>query len=436
MAPVAVRDVASFLGLALAVGLLRHAGASLPPLELSFSAATVLVFSLAIGAALATVPLAVVLAVFVDRRLPRRPRRRSKARGRLSFTTEAAWSVVQLRSLWDTAAAAAAADGRSSPGPKPPLHPGIPAVLQAAVDGVLARVMRDFVKSWYGRLSPSSAFPAELETTIREALSTLAGRVAQADLASLAVGRVIPLVTAHLDAFSKAEHTLSGSRRQSTLLGGPSSEGLDVFLVQAFGPANLHPAISGQALDSRPAQEAHLRALVADLLALVLPARSRSEIVDVLAREIVTCTVLMPVVEMLADPDFWNRLLDDQVHADSPAAPAAPVGDRLADRTPCSPSTGDKTHPRAEAHPPTARSARDNLAPDDDDGVIIALERARASDGRRDPRPAPPARGQCCLVPAGHLEPDRRPRVRRVCQGHRPDRRRARGTAHAERRGA
>lgn len=271
---------------------------------------------------LTAVPLTVALSVLVDRRLPRRGRSardesRRQAFKPLHFTTEAAWSVVQLRSLWESSP-----DGH--PLPKRPLHPAMPEVLVGPLDDVFSKIMRDFVLSWFTRVSPSPTFPAELELTIREALGVIVGRLETTDVSTLLVGKIIPHLTAHLDSFSNAEQTLSGSRRQSTILGGPGAEGLDVFLVQAYGPNKLHEAIAGKALDSRPAQEAHLRKLVEGILAIVLPERNRSPVVQIIAREIVTCTILMPVVEMLSDPDFWNRLLDDQVRVRTSSSHPSP----------------------------------------------------------------------------------------------------------------
>lgn len=297
---------------------------------------------LAISVLLVALPLSVGIAAVVERSLPRaaidrRPSSASKAGARMRFTTEAAWSVVQLRSLWDTSSSSTWTPAADSTVVNPPstaassssgsgLPSLVPPLVRASIDHVLALILRDFVRSWFGRLSPSLAFPHELEQTLREALGALIDRASRVDLADVVVGRIVPLLTAHLDGFAKAETALSGaSSRRSTLLGGggPADGLADVFLVQAFGgPAvsnnssgGLHRAISGQAVDARPAQEAHLRLLVEGILARILPERNKSPIVEILAREVVTCAVLMPVVEMLADPDFWNRLLDEQVRS-------------------------------------------------------------------------------------------------------------------------
>jgi sorting nexin-25 len=57
-----------------------------------------------------------------------------------------------------------------------------------------------------------------------------------------------------------------------------------------------------------------MRGLVEGILELVLEESERkSRAVMIIAREIVACAVLMPVVEMMSDPDFWNKILDEQV---------------------------------------------------------------------------------------------------------------------------
>lgn len=47
---------------------------------------------------------------------------------------------------------------------------------------------------------------------------------------------------------------------------------------------------------------------------MVLPKREAdSKAVAIIAREIVSCAILMPIVDLMSDPDFWNKMLDEQV---------------------------------------------------------------------------------------------------------------------------
>lgn len=47
---------------------------------------------------------------------------------------------------------------------------------------------------------------------------------------------------------------------------------------------------------------------------MILPEREvESPAVAIMVREIVSCAVMVPVFDMLGDPDFWNRIIDDKV---------------------------------------------------------------------------------------------------------------------------
>ena len=35
--------------------------------------------------------------------------------------------------------------------------------------------------------------------------------------------------------------------------------------------------------------------------------------VRIIAREIVACAVILPIIELVSDPDFWNRMIDEKV---------------------------------------------------------------------------------------------------------------------------
>ena len=41
--------------------------------------------------------------------------------------------------------------------------------------------------------------------------------------------------------------------------------------------------------------------------------RRTSRVLKLVVREIVACAVLFPVMDMVSDPDFWNRAIDQVV---------------------------------------------------------------------------------------------------------------------------
>ncbi|GAA5881406.1 hypothetical protein JCM16303_000166 [Sporobolomyces ruberrimus] len=220
----------------------------------------------------------------------------------LYFTSPAAWSMTQTKASWES----------TPPSQQPSLFPLAPPFLSSAIQDLLSLITRDFILKWYSTISDSPIFPNAVERTIAESLSSVSTRVSEVDWSDVLVGRILPLLTTHLDTFRSAEQTL---RRQDLL---PESDELDLFLASKYSAElkqgnKLHEAVDVAGPNSRPAEEAWLRSLFGRVLPLVLPEREMdSPAVAIMVREIVSCAVMLPVFDMLGDPDFWNRIIDDK----------------------------------------------------------------------------------------------------------------------------
>ncbi|KZO94011.1 hypothetical protein CALVIDRAFT_501987 [Calocera viscosa TUFC12733] len=212
----------------------------------------------------------------------------------LSFGTPAAWSVVLTRASWP-------------PAPLPALLPDQLA-LSVRLDNLLDLLLSAFVWPWYQQLSRSSAFPAAVKNTLHHALSSLLGRGQEIDPLSVAAQRVLPKLTAHIDRFRAAETLLRGADLSRHLT---QSSTLDLMLAQKYGI--LHPAVGNlSSVDTRQTEEAHLRNMVGRALPRLLPeTEAGSAAVTIIVREIVVCVVFLPLVDMLSEPDFWNRIVED-----------------------------------------------------------------------------------------------------------------------------
>ena len=83
----------------------------------------------------------------------------------------------------------------------------------------------------------------------------------------------------------------------------------------ARGGGKLHPAVENlSSTFTKQSEENHLRELVEKALPSILPEKEgQSRAVKIVVREIVACSVLYPIMEMLSDPDFWNRQIDQVV---------------------------------------------------------------------------------------------------------------------------
>ena len=110
--------------------------------------------------------------------------------------------------------------------------------------------------------------------------------------------------------FRTAEQALRGRDLRTQLT---ESDELDLFLASTYA-TKLHPAVDVTGPNSRPAEEAWLAALVGRILPLIMPEREVDSLaVRIIAREIVASAVILPIIDLVSDPDFWNRMIDEKV---------------------------------------------------------------------------------------------------------------------------
>ncbi|EJU02861.1 hypothetical protein DACRYDRAFT_78765 [Dacryopinax primogenitus] len=212
----------------------------------------------------------------------------------LAFATPAAWSVVLTRASWP-------------PTPLPALLPDQLA-LSVRLDNLLDLVLSSFVWPWYQQLSRSAAFPAAIKCALHHAIGLILDRGQEVDPLSVATQRVLPKLTAHINRFRAAETLLRGADLSRHLT---QSSSLDLMLAQKYG--TLHPAVGNiSSVDTRQTEEAHLRNMIGRVMPKLLPeSEAASPAVSIIVREIVACVVLLPLVDMLSEPDFWNRIAED-----------------------------------------------------------------------------------------------------------------------------
>ncbi|KAJ7269426.1 structural protein MDM1 [Mycena haematopus] len=217
------------------------------------------------------------------------------------FSSPAAWQAVLTRSQWS----------QDSPQSFPPLVPNAP-VLSGAINDILIMIVRDFVLVWYKDISTSPSFPMAVSSVLHKSLENILDRAAGIDLAELMVKRILPKVTAHIEQFRQSEVALRGAGLERRLT---QSEELDLLLASRYtskGGGKLHPSVDNLSTTfTRQTEETHLRQLVAKALPFVLPEKEgQSRVLKLVVREVVACAVLYPVMEMLSDPDFWNKAID------------------------------------------------------------------------------------------------------------------------------
>ena len=182
------------------------------------------------------------------------------------------------------------------------------AVLSESIDEILDWVLRDLVDVWYSHISRSRIFSNQINELARKVLVDVRARLEKQDVVEIAVLRFLPLITNHLKEFHDAEQAVRGKRLNRNVT---ESEELDLAIASRYQGGRLHPAASLTYLDTKLPEQEHLRKLVARLVPEILPDNViQSRTVVCLVREMVSCAVLGPLMELLSDPDTWNRLLE------------------------------------------------------------------------------------------------------------------------------
>ncbi|EGX95690.1 intermediate filament protein (Mdm1), putative [Cordyceps militaris CM01] len=178
-----------------------------------------------------------------------------------------------------------------------------------AVDNILNMILRDFVKVWYDNISPNPEFPDEIDRAVRMAMISLLDCLRDKDLVDLVISRVFPILTAHFRDFYEAERSIRGKKLNKSVT---ESEELDLAIAAKYNNGRLHPAASLSFPDTKMVQQDYLRGLMTRILPKVMPRHMlSSRAVSIIAKEVVSCAVLSPVMQLLSEPDTWNQIMEN-----------------------------------------------------------------------------------------------------------------------------
>ncbi|KAL8929861.1 MAG: hypothetical protein Q9208_001005 [Pyrenodesmia sp. 3 TL-2023] len=181
-------------------------------------------------------------------------------------------------------------------------------VISESLDGLLDRLLRDLVGSWYANITGSPNFVNSIDSAIRAALINIRERVFKIDIVEVGVSRIAPIVTRHLKDFYEAERVIRGKNLNRSVT---ESGELDLAIAGKYRDGKLHPAASLVYSDLKTVQQDYVRKIVLRLLPEVLPENMiKSRAVSVLIKEIVSYSVLTPLLQLLSEPDTWNQLLE------------------------------------------------------------------------------------------------------------------------------
>ncbi|KAG8568069.1 hypothetical protein GDO81_013880 [Engystomops pustulosus] len=185
----------------------------------------------------------------------------------------------------------------------------------------IQKIVRDFVSSWYRRLSHESTFEDEVSGVMWDLSMELKKRLSSTDRDDL-TRKLLILAGCHLQCYKWAKARVQG-------ISNPyERESLLWEAYQELSPAH-------QAMSSPTDEVAHTRWLVDFLLTeLVALPHLETRTGKHLVVELIACNVILPLVARMSEPDWINIVLTnvfsklplkvDTEKDDSPAPPAVP----------------------------------------------------------------------------------------------------------------
>lgn len=182
-----------------------------------------------------------------------------------------------------------------------------------AFEQLLSYVLRDFIDYWFVYVAGPHeiSFRKKVDELIRLSVVALKKRLEEADLVGILVNRLVPIITAHISDFRAAEIALRGRSLERSVT---QSDELDLLLASQFRNGRLHSALTTAAVTTKPTEVVHLRKVIEHVMPYVMDQKELSSTpVAILIREIVSCAILQPVIDMVADPDYWNQTIDTYV---------------------------------------------------------------------------------------------------------------------------
>ncbi|XP_059647743.1 uncharacterized protein LOC132294039 [Cornus florida] len=175
-------------------------------------------------------------------------------------------------------------------------------LVEAAMEEFINKLLKDFVVDlWYSDITPDKEAPELIHAIIMDVLGEISGRIKEINLVDLLTRDIVDLVGDHLDLFRRNQAAI-GVDVMGTLSSEERDERLKHHLMDS---KELHPALISPECEYKVLQQ-----LIGGMIATVLrPRESQCPLVRCIARELVTCLVMQPVMNF-ASPGYINELIE------------------------------------------------------------------------------------------------------------------------------
>ncbi|KAK6891573.1 Structural protein MDM1 [Candida tropicalis] len=193
---------------------------------------------------------------------------------------------------------------------KQPIFPDsflISEVLQELIDLIIG----EFITPWYFQLTKSTLFTDDISLEIKEVIKNFHGRLINVDFAQLLVVNILPIIQDHFMSFLQAEEIVKNQGKFTKF----DSNEYHLAIASSYKRGKLHRGVTtNNSLtnndESNPKEKIYLRKKVKALLPFVLSDNEKdNEIVIGFVTELIACTVLCNVFNLLTESDFYNLMI-------------------------------------------------------------------------------------------------------------------------------
>ena len=173
-------------------------------------------------------------------------------------------------------------------------------------------IVRDFIRTWHNVLvqgetsQDALAFPMLIEDRISSCVNALFLRASTSDWLKFLMKHAMPTIVEHIRRFEQAELDTYGTQKTTAF-----HHKFDELLLASKYQGPLHPAVgTTSSLDSKVSELVYLRTLSERLLRALTPAHyTWTPTSMALVREVLSCSILYPVIDMASDPDWINEMV-------------------------------------------------------------------------------------------------------------------------------
>jgi hypothetical protein len=148
-------------------------------------------------------------------------------------------------------------------------------------------------------------FVWKVESNLWNIFQEITKRFEKMDMVNFILYKMLPIFTIHLQEVAKVERLSKGENISQDLT--------ENDIIRIYRGGKIHQAISLKDSPQTQVQveQAYLRKLFRPIIPLLLTkSEADVKIITVLVRELIVCKIIQPVIEMMADSDFWNLIFD------------------------------------------------------------------------------------------------------------------------------